>query len=108
MGTEVGREMFGQHVWIDKALESASGLDRVVYSDVRFHDEAEAILNAGGRLWRVTRPGVGPVNDHKSDNEMDSYPDSAFDLTIVNDSTKEELFSELEKTMAMLGVHNEY
>jgi hypothetical protein len=66
MGTEVGRQMFGEQVWINKAMEIAEREDNVVFSDVRFHNEADAILRAGGRLWRVTRPGVGPVNSHAS------------------------------------------
>jgi hypothetical protein len=37
---------------------------------------------------------------------MDSYPTSAFDLVVVNDSSKEELFAELEKTILMMKAHN--
>jgi dephospho-CoA kinase len=106
MGTEVGRQMFGKDVWVKKALEILLYKPDVVFSDVRFHNEADAILSAGGRLWKVTRPGLGPINDHLSDSEMDSYRDSAFDLIIINDSTKEELFEELNKTMQMLQAHN--
>lgn len=106
MGTEVGREMFGADVWVNKAMEILNEETNVVFSDVRYHNEADAILRAGGRLWRVTRPGLGPVNDHSSDAAMDSYPASSFDLTIVNDSTKEELFSALEETLMVLRAHN--
>lgn len=106
MGTEVGRQMFGEDVWVNKAMSITSHVDNVVFSDVRFTNEADAILRVGGRLWKITRPGVGPVNSHVSDSAMDAYPDSSFDLIIHNDSTKESLFHELEKTMLSLGAHN--
>lgn len=106
MGTEVGRQMFGEDVWVNKAMENIASYDQVVFSDVRYQNEAEAILRAGGRLWKITRPNVGPVNSHGSDSAMDSYPSSSFDLVIVNDSTKDELFSALEKTMLVEQGHN--
>ena len=108
MGTEVGREMFGDDVWVLPALEKAYTMDKVVFTDVRFQNEAKAILDAGGRLWKVVRPGVGPVNSHKSDNELASLPDSAWDAIITNDSTKEDLFAALDETMKGLGVDNGY
>jgi hypothetical protein len=106
MGTEVGRQMFGEDVWVNKAMENIYREDHIVFSDVRYQNEADAILRAGGRLWKITRPGVGPVNAHGSDSAMDAYPHSSFDLVIVNDSTKEELFLALEKTMLMERAHN--
>ena len=106
MGTEVGRQMFGEDVWVKKAMEVVHEEMHVVFSDVRYHNEADAILRAGGRLWKVTRPDVGPINSHHSDVAMDSYPTSAFDLVVVNDSSKEELFAELEKTILMMKAHN--
>lgn len=106
MGTEVGRNMFGEDVWVNKTMEIVKHEKNVVFSDVRYPNEADAILKAGGRLWKVTRPGVGPVNTHGSDSAMDSYPTTAFDLLIKNDSSKEELFYELEKTMLMFKAHN--
>jgi hypothetical protein len=98
--------MFGNDVWVNLALFKALQFENTVLSDVRFHNEADAILRLGGRLWKIERPGVGPVNEHVSDSTMDSYPAEYFDLTIVNDSTKEDLFIELEKTMSMFKAHN--
>jgi hypothetical protein len=106
MGTEVGRQMFGEDVWVNKAMQDADLEENIVFSDVRYENEAEAIIRAGGRLWKITRPGLGPVNEHPSDSALDSAPESLFDLVILNDSTKEELFSELDKTMPMMKAHN--
>lgn len=106
MGTEVGRQMFGEDVWVNKAMQGIEPEDNVVFSDVRYGNEADAILRAGGRLWKITRPGVGPVNEHPSDVALDSAPANLFDLTLINDSTKEDLFHELDKTMLMMKAHN--
>jgi hypothetical protein len=80
-GTEVGREMFGNNFWVDLTLNSIKE-DNVVISDVRFKNEADAIRSAGGQVWRINRDGVGPVTDHASEVDLDSYN---FDHIIDND-----------------------
>ena len=67
MGTEVGREMFGDSCWTDMALRQAAHHRRVVFTDVRFANEAKLVRGMGGEVWLVSRPGTGPVNDHASD-----------------------------------------
>jgi hypothetical protein len=80
-GTEVGRDMFGENFWVDLALSSAKE-DLVVISDVRFKNEADGIKAAGGQVWRINRVGIGPVTDHASEVDLDSY---SFDYIIDND-----------------------
>jgi hypothetical protein len=73
LGTEWGRQHFGQNFWVNLCMERAVDVfdqgGRVVIDDVRFANEAEAIRVYGGKVFRVTRPGVGPVNKHSSDNQ---------------------------------------
>ena len=73
LGTEWGREHFGQNFWVNIGMERAVDVldqgGRVVIDDVRFPNEAAAIRVYGGKLMRITRPGVGPVNGHSSDNQ---------------------------------------
>jgi hypothetical protein len=71
-GTEVGRDMFGINFWVDLALNSMTE-DKVVISDVRFKNEADAIKAVGGQVWRINRHGVGPVTDHSSELDLDNY-----------------------------------
>jgi hypothetical protein len=105
MGTEVGREMFGENFWVDYTINKARELNRnVVITDVRFTNEADAIRMWNGQVWRVNRPGTEPANDHPSETEMDSYP--KFDAVIQNDTTIEDLFSELTPFVDSLKVHN--
>ena len=86
-GTEVGRDMFGNNFWVDLALNSIIE-DNVVISDVRFKNEADAIKSAGGKVWRINRHGVGPVTNHSSEIDLDSYN---FDYIIDNDYSVSDL-----------------
>lgn len=89
LGTEGGRDIMGENIWVDTAFKRAR-LDGagLVITDVRFPNEAESIKARGGRVIRITRPGVGPVNGHSSDNQMEEYP---FDLELVNNGSIEAL-----------------
>lgn len=90
MGTEIGREMFGYDSWIKmtgrQVQEHTEHGGRVVFTDVRFQNEADYIRSAGGIVVRVEREGTGPVNDHASDRI-----DFPADLTIQNNGTIGEL-----------------
>jgi hypothetical protein len=59
----------------------------VVITDVRYLNEADALLAAGFRVVRVRRPGQVP-GDHASERELIDYPT---DHTIVNAGSLEEL-----------------
>ena len=105
MGTEVGREMFGEHFWIDylmnKAIETKTD---IVISDVRFINEAQAIKLWNGQVWRVDRPNIGPANDHISETDLNEFTD--YDVIITNDSSLEDLHSELATLLDQIKVHN--
>lgn len=92
MGTEVGRKMFGNDVWINKALSGLSQEDRVVISDVRFPNEAEAIKKLGGMVWRINRSNASAVNGHPSEHAMDTY---MFDHVIYNHNSLDDLADEV-------------
>jgi hypothetical protein len=100
LGTEVGREMFGENVWIDMTMdEIASWLmagDSVAVTGIRFRNELDCIRAAGGTLVWVDRPGVEPVNTHVSDNSIG--PEDC-DVRILNDSTVENLHVEVIKAV---------
>jgi hypothetical protein len=97
LATEVGREMISQNVWVDAAFKGLSKDKRYVFTDVRFENEHHAIDSSLGHLIKVTRPGVGPVNDHKSEKEL---PDLWFDAAIVNDGTVEDLHTKVREVLA--------
>lgn len=86
LGTEAGRETLWDNIWVDAALTGVSVDDRVVVTDVRFPNEADAIKRRGGVMVRVNRDGNGPATDkynnvHKSETSLDDYK---FDYIITN------------------------
>ena len=86
LGTEFGRACY-PNVWVDYGMRVAKALltrsfvydaqnglrethlvalppgtmspKGVVFSDIRFQNEVEAIRAAGGAVWRIVRPGAG-------------------------------------------------
>lgn len=60
MGTEVGRKIFHEDLWIISLLNRARGYDNVVVTDVRFKNEIKTIRKNGGFVVRVKR---GPEPD---------------------------------------------
>ena len=105
VGTELFRNHFGQDFWI-RRLELQLILDfdskqdvKAVITDVRFQNEAEWILDSGGILVHLTRPGyVGNVGipGHASEAGIDfdsleyTYPEDRF-YQIYNQGSKAEL-----------------
>lgn len=73
--------------WIRQAwpaVRAAHHLGRpVVFTDMRYRDEADALRVHGFSLVRVQRPGQVP-GEHRSERELLGYPT---DATIVNDDT---------------------
>jgi hypothetical protein len=88
MGTEAGREIFGENIWVNKTLGGLDPAKNYIITDVRYKNEAAAIRDLGGQMWRVVRPGTGPVNKHKSEVDLDDY---TFDFTIKNNGDLDNL-----------------
>lgn len=90
MGTEVGREMFGEDFWVNQGLLRAKEHDNVVFADTRFENEANAIRKNGGQVWRIVKKDHGPVNNHPSETALDNYD---FDDIVHNNVSIEALHS---------------
>lgn len=72
LGTEWGRNLIHQDLWVNRMLREwdtvrQSVSPRMVVTDVRFDNEALAIINAGGTVWKIEREGVAPVAAHVSE-----------------------------------------
>jgi len=81
LGTDCGREQLYENVWVDACLSDLKNDGKYVVTDVRFPNEMYAIKERGGTVWRVTRHGVGPANDHSSENALTGR---LFDNAILN------------------------
>lgn len=102
LGTEAGREVLWDSIWIDAALHGLEEDGKYVIADARFPNEAEAIASRGGRIWRIERAGNGPAilpdgTIHRSETSLDDWP---FDLTIHNNGTLEQFHEAVQKAEA--------
>lgn len=102
MGTEVGRGMFGQDFWVDYAIGQSWQYERVVFSDVRFLNEVEAVHKNWGVNWRVNRPGVGPANEHVSEKQLIDY--KQWDEVIDNDGSLTELYKKVDLLIEEMNI----
>jgi len=83
------RARFGESFWINIALNKVSFTGNFVITDVRFKNEASVIKRRDyAQVWRIERPGVGPVNNHISELDMDDWD---FDCRFINDGSLEDL-----------------
>lgn len=82
------RKLFGSEFWVNQAMRQFPGESKIVVTDVRFTNEAKSLQMNGGQLWRITRVGVGAVNGHVSETELDDYP---VDQTFANNGSIEDL-----------------
>ena len=97
VGTESARTVFGDAVWVDTL---SSTVDRdlrithddsprgVVVSDVRLTNEAEWVIERGGVVVRIERAGIGPVNNHASEQPL---PVALIGSTVANNGSLVEL-----------------
>ncbi len=90
LGTEAVRGCIDDDVWIKAARRRVIRLPsrRVVITDVRFPNEADAIRSWGGEIWRIERPGLNAVEPHASETAMQDYK---ADLTVRNEAAVEDL-----------------
>jgi len=93
MGTEVGRNLLGENIWVDTALAGLDQSRKYVVTDCRFPNEADAIRSRGGIVLRIARTGVTKANDHPSETSLDNYD---FDGILVNDGTVEDFHDEIK------------
>lgn len=73
LGTQWGRKTISGDIWVnamkqrignnwpasDKYYTAPHGTQMTVIDDIRFPNEFNMVLDLGGEIWRVMRPGVG-------------------------------------------------
>lgn len=100
LGTEGGRDLFRQDIWIKRAELEYQKIKQtsrhMVITDVRFRNEIDWIKEENGTLIKITRDNRKSISDHKSNKYFD---DSLFDIVIQNNSSKRALFDELENQL---------
>lgn len=94
LGTEGIRDVLGETTLLD-AVPFDPDADLLILTDVRTAAEAEYIREAGGEVWRVTRPGAGAGN-HKTERPL---PDSLIDVEIDNSGTIADLWKTVRRLL---------
>ena len=70
---EAGRRYIDPDVWVAAIQKRWHAHGRYVIKNVRYPNEAQAILDVGGAVYRVDRPGYVPINDHISERALADY-----------------------------------
>ena len=95
LGTEAGRETIHPNIWVNSLMSKRTPTSNWLITDVRFENEAQAILDRGGVLLRVNRPDKKSSKDvanHSSETALDDYE---FENVIVNDGSLKDLYSKV-------------
>lgn len=96
LGTEWGREMLGDDIWVKAALNRASNSDvGTIITDVRFPNEAEAIREAGGVVVRVSRPETEPDMGGTLHPSEAGVAQTGADYVIRNDMSRDDFQAEV-------------
>jgi hypothetical protein len=101
LGTEWGRDCMSPTFWVDQAIRSAieardCGQLGVVFDDVRFETEVDAIRLMGGRVIRLTGRAVASSGPKHASEQLDFEPDA----TISNAGSIADLERALMKALA--------
>lgn len=92
LGTEWGRRMIHPDLWASVWKRHVANMDGlIVVDDLRFPNEATAIREMGGVIWRVYRPGLVTM-DHASERSQKHIEE---DLLLNNATT----LADLEKSV---------
>jgi hypothetical protein len=99
LGTEWGRELVNRDLWLKLAyrrLQQAriAGAAGVVFTDCRFANEAQFVLRNEGFVLHISRPGVGAVSAHVSEQLL---PSDLVTGVIANDGGIIDLWSKVEE-----------
>ncbi len=89
--------------WVNALFDVVDELhESVVIPDVRFPNELRRIRAAGGVVWRVVRPGFGPINAHVSETAIERM---AVEVTLDNSRSLAFLRVQVETALATLTAH---
>lgn len=105
LGTDFGRNMVRDDFWIQLAMQPPTNPEStgIVYTDVRFDNEAEAIISRGGVIFEVVRAGssclTGGTSTHPSETPLSRH--LIFE-TIRNDGTLDDLWTAAESARVRL------
>jgi dephospho-CoA kinase len=107
LGTEAIRDGLHENAWVialmaDYKADEENNLPNWIITDVRFHNEAEAIRKKGGMLIRLNRKGQSS-SEHSSELHMNDWGD--WDFVIDNDGSISDLTSHATKIIEEIEIN---
>jgi hypothetical protein len=97
-GTEAHRDVFGEDFWVTQAMNGLAVTSRIVFTDVRFPNEAAAIDRKGGHVIRLERPGASIAEQYHASEQI-----LQADYVVQNDGTIDDLHRKLDEIMEANG-----
>jgi hypothetical protein len=94
LGTEWGRQMVWDRIWINAFDLRADQHEKVACTDMRFPNEVAHVKERGGTTVRVFNPNAPRTgnDDHISESQIDTLP---VDHVLINDGTIAELHAKV-------------
>jgi len=95
LGTEVGRNMIGDDVWVDIVRSRVKGLMEsgcnVIVTGIRFDNELKMIKQLGGESWWVDRPSLNNSGESAAHSSETGVTHDMFDTVLTNVGTVDDL-----------------
>ena len=105
-GTDAARACYPD-IWVDAAMRHTRQLlahgERVVLADLRFANEAQAILEAGVYVVKLHGQHTQLKGDAASHSSEAGIPDELVDLHVYNFGSKTKLYRLLDEMLATVG-----
>lgn len=101
LGTEAMRNGLHTNAWVNATFANFKSSSRWLVTDVRFPNEAVAIIEKGGILIRLERNS--DTGDHPSETALDNYD---FNIVIKNTGTLSELIDSARLLCGELNLLN--
>lgn len=96
------KDVFGDNIWVDQLLP-VDGFyvgRKIVITDCRFRVECDRIKSLGGKIVKINRPTHLNEMHHRREVMENLGPP---DYTLENNSSMDELFSEVEEMLLVLA-----
>ncbi|ASD50379.1 putative deoxynucleotide monophosphate kinase [Acidovorax phage ACP17] len=109
IGTEFGRQMICDTLWVDIAREAIKSNHRAgkisIVTDLRFDNEAALIKELGGKILRVVRPDQAPATDtHVSEAGITCAVDAEYVNDVDSQDINARVAAEEAAILTLLGL----
>ena len=91
LGTDGGRMILGEDVWVEAAKRERPAGEATVYTDVRFPNEVRTVRDMGGIVVRVVRDPAPPVEADLAKHVSETALDHLYLPVVYNNGTLDDL-----------------